>query len=170
MLFSSGGKAIRFNEGEVRAMGRNARGVRGIQLTPGEQVISLIICDEGDVLTATEKGFGKRTPVSEYPVQGRGGKGVISIKTSDRNGAVIGATLTGNEDEIMLITDSGTLVRTPVEGISSMGRNTQGVKLIALDEGQRLAGVEKLQSLGDGAVEGDADGETDIDDEGEADS
>ena len=168
MLFSSGGKSIRFNESEVRAMGRNARGVRGIQLTPGERVISLIICDEGNVLTATEKGFGKLTPVSEYPVQGRGGKGVISIKTSDRNGDVIGATLTTGDDEIMLITDSGTLVRTPVEGISTMGRNTQGVKLIALDEGQRLAGVEKIQSLGDAAAEEDADGETDIDEDGDS--
>jgi DNA gyrase subunit A len=167
MLFSSAGKSIRFNESEVRPMGRNARGVRGIQVASGEQVISLIICADGDVLTSTENGFGKRTPVDEYPVQGRGGKGVISIKTSERNGAVIGACLVNDDDEIMLITDSGTLIRTPVEGISSMGRNTQGVKLIALDEGQRLAGVEMIQSLGEAAANGDADAEMDIDEDTE---
>ena len=162
MVFGSSGKVIRFNESAVRAMGRNARGVRGIQLDTEEQVISLIICDEGEVLTATEKGFGKRTPIAEYPLQGRGGKGVISIKTSERNGRVVGATLVGEGDEIMMITDSGTLVRTPIEGISSMGRNTQGVKLIALDEGQRVVGVEKIQSL-NGAAGDDED-----DSEGEA--
>ncbi|MEJ2397451.1 MAG: DNA gyrase subunit A [Gammaproteobacteria bacterium] len=126
ILFSSSGKAIRFNEGDVRPMGRNAVGVRGIKLGEGHKVISLILAGEGHVLTVTEHGYGKRTPVSDYPIHGRGGLGVISIQTTARNGAVTGAKLVTEGDEIMLITSGGTLVRTRVDEISNMGRNTQG--------------------------------------------
>ena len=149
MLISSAGKAVRFKEQAVRPMGRNARGVRGIRLGPGQQVISLIIVDEGDVLTVTENGFGKRTPISEYPVRGRGGQGVISIQTSARNGKVVGAVLVKQDDELMLITSGGTLVRTRVEEVSVVGRNTQGVRLIRLDNGERLVGLDKVESLGE---------------------
>jgi len=148
ILGSSDGKAIRFNEADVRPMGRSARGVRGIRLSERQSVISLITIadEEADVLVATENGFGKRTPVNDYPVHGRGGQGVISIQTSTRNGNVVGATLVENDDEIMLITDRGVLVRTPVADVSQMGRNTQGVKLISLSE-ERLVGVEKIEAL-----------------------
>ena len=147
LLFSSGGKAIRFSEADVRPMGRNAVGVRGIQLANEQNVISLIIATEGDILTATENGFGKRTAVSDYPRHGRGGQGVISIQTTVRNGQVTGAELVGNEDEVMLITTSGTLVRTRVDEISIMGRNTQGVKLISLGEGEKLSGIERIENI-----------------------
>ncbi len=150
MLFASSGKAVRFSEDNVRPMGRTARGVRGITLAPGHQVISLIISGgEGDVLTATERGYGKRTPISDYPVHGRGGQGVNSIQSSERNGAVIGAALVGNEDEVMLISDGGTLVRTRVSEVSVLGRNTQGVKLISLGKGEKLVVVERVESLAD---------------------
>ena len=144
MLFSDAGKAIRFREDEVRPMGRTATGVRGIRLQPGQQVISLIIVDEGDVLTATANGYGKRTPVEDYPLHGRGGQGVISIQTSARNGDVVGATLVKEDHEIMLITNAGTLVRTRVSEVSRMGRNTQGVMLIRLSEGEQLVGVDAI--------------------------
>ena len=144
MLLSSAGKALRFNEQDVRPMGRTARGVKGIKLAPGQTVISLIKVGEGDVLTVTEQGYGKRTPIGDYPTYGRGGQGVISIQTSERNGAVIGAALVGSDDELMLITDHGTLVRTPVKDISCMGRNTQGVRLIRLSEDESLIGVERI--------------------------
>jgi len=147
MLISSAGKAVRFNEQTVRPMGRNARGVRGIRLAEGQQVIALIIVDEGEVLTVTENGYGKRTPISEYPVRGRGGQGVISIQTSSRNGKVVGAALVNQDDELMLITSGGTLVRTRVDEISVVGRNTQGVRLIRLDSGERLVGLDKIESL-----------------------
>ncbi len=150
MLLSDAGKAIRFRESDVRPMGRTARGVRGMHLMPGQRVIALIIADGGYVLTATENGYGKRTPVAEYPLQGRGGQGVISIRTTARNGSVVGAVLVGDDDEIMLITDRGTLVRTRVREVSVMGRNTQGVKLISLAEGERLVGVERIAEDGDG--------------------
>lgn len=150
MLFASSGKAVRFSEDNVRPMGRTARGVRGITLAPGHQVISLIISGgEGDVLTATERGYGKRTPISDYPVHGRGGQGVNSIQSSERNGAVIGAALVSNEDEVMLISDGGTLVRTRVSEVSVLGRNTQGVKLISLGKGEKLVVVERVESLAD---------------------
>ena len=145
MLFSSAGKSVRFNEQDVRAMGRTARGVRGIKLGAGQRVIALIIAAEGTVLTATEKGFGKRTPVSDYPLHSRGGQGVISIQTTERNGPVIGATLVSDDDEVMLITDGGTLIRTATKDISVIGRNTQGVRLISLGEGERLAGIERIE-------------------------
>ncbi|MGD8977269.1 MAG: DNA gyrase subunit A [Gammaproteobacteria bacterium] len=144
MLLASSGKAIRFREADVRAMGRGAAGVRGIRLGKGERVISLIIVDEGDVLTATENGYGKRTPLSEYSVQGRGGMGLIAIQTSGRNGPLVGALQVMEDDEIVLISGSGTLVRTPVGEISTMSRNTQGVRLIRLDEGDVLVGLDGL--------------------------
>jgi len=147
MLISSAGKAVRFNEQTVRPMGRNARGVRGIRLGQGQHVIALIIVEEGDVLTVTENGYGKRTPVTDYPVRGRGGQGVISIQTSERNGKVVGAALVNQDDELMLITSGGTLVRTRVDEISVVGRNTQGVRLIRLDGGERLVGLDKIEYL-----------------------
>ena len=147
LLFSSGGKAIRFSESDVRPMGRNSVGVRGIKLSQEQKVISLIIATEGDILTATENGFGKRTSVEDYPRHGRGGQGVISIQTTARNGEVTGAVLVGAEDEVMLITNSGTLVRTRVDEISIMGRNTQGVKLISLSEMEKLSGIERIENI-----------------------
>ena len=147
ILFSSSGKAIRFNEKDVRPMGRNAVGVRGIKLGEGHKVISLILAEEGYVLTATENGYGKRTAVADYPVHGRGGLGVISIQTTQRNGLVTGAELVHDGDEIMLITSGGTLVRTRIDEISVMGRNTQGVRLISLDEDESLSGIERIASV-----------------------
>ncbi len=144
MLLTDAGKVVRFNEEHVRPMGRTARGVRGIRLGEGQRVISLINVNEGDVLTVTEKGYGKRTAISDYPVHGRGGQGVISIQTNERNGRVVGAALVMSEDEIMLISDNGTLVRTRVEEISVMSRNTQGVRLIRLADGESLIGVERI--------------------------
>ena len=128
-------------------MGRNAVGVRGIKLGEGHKVISLILAEEGHVLTVTENGYGKRTPVSDYPIHGRGGLGVISIQTTARNGAVTGAKLVHEGDEIMLITNVGTLVRTRIDEISIMGRNTQGVRLITLGEDEKLTGVERIESV-----------------------
>jgi DNA gyrase subunit A len=156
MLFTSAGKVIRFHEDEVRAMGRTACGVRGIRLAPGQRVISLIIAAPGMVLTATENGYGKRTPIEEYPVQGRGGQGVISIQTSERNGQVVSAALVGEEDELMLVTNGGTLVRTRVKEISSVGRNTQGVKLISLSEGEKLVAAERIVDTEQDQASGDA--------------
>ncbi|HEX7965007.1 MAG TPA: DNA gyrase subunit A [Gammaproteobacteria bacterium] len=153
MLFASNGKSIRFKEADVRPMGRNAAGVRGIQLAKDEHVIGLIIVGEGDVLTATEHGYGKRTPAADYPVQGRGGQGVISIQTTERNGKVVGAIQVAPDSEVMLISNAGTLVRTPAQDISVIGRNTQGVRLIRLAEGELLVGVDRIE--GD---EGDENG------------
>ncbi|MEJ2653285.1 MAG: DNA gyrase subunit A [Gammaproteobacteria bacterium] len=163
MLFSSAGKAVRFNEADVRPMGRTARGVRGIQLGAGQRVIALIIADDYAVLTATEKGFGKRTLVSEYPVHGRGGQGVISNQTTERNGPVVGAVLVSEDDEAMLITNGGTLIRTAANGISVLGRNTQGVKLISLGEEEKLVGLERIEE-----PELNGDGEAEADDEAAA--
>jgi len=145
MLFTSAGKSIRFNEEYVRAMGRTAGGVRGVKIQEDQRVISLIIVDEGTVLTATENGYGKRTDVSQYPAHGRGGQGVVSIQVNERNGNVVGAALVKDDDEIMLITDGGTLVRTRVAEISVQGRNTQGVRLIGLSGGEKLVGVERIE-------------------------
>ncbi len=145
MLFSNAGKAIRFRESDVRAMGRTACGVRGIRLTGEQKVIALIIVDQGDVLTATENGYGKRTRVEDYTVHGRGGQGVISIQVTGRNGAVVGAVLVREEDEIMLISNAGTLVRTRVSEISLLGRNTQGVRLINVQSGEKLVGLERVE-------------------------
>ena len=144
MLASSNGKMIRFAEEEVRAMGRTARGVRGMRLPSGVRVISLIIADEGMVLMATENGYGKCTAMSEFRAQGRGGLGVIAIQTNKRNGNVVGALLVATSDEVVLITDAGKLVRTRVSEISVVGRNTQGVRLISLNDGERLVGLDRL--------------------------
>lgn len=145
MLFSSNGKVIRFPETDVRSMGRVSRGVRGMRLADGEQIISLIIAQqEGAILTATEFGYGKRTNLEEYRVQGRGGQGIISIQTSARNGQVVGAVQVCDEDQIMLITNGGTLVRTPVKHVSLVGRNTQGVRLINLSNEEKLVGLERV--------------------------
>ncbi len=144
MLCSSSGKAIRFNETTVRSMGRNARGVRGIKLGDSESLISLIIPSEGYLLSASQNGYGKRTPMKDFPAKGRGGQGVIAIQTSERNGKMIGATQVFDGDEVMLISNSGTLVRIPTEQISVVGRNTQGVKLISLKEGELLKSVERI--------------------------
>ncbi len=150
MLLSNAGKAIRFSETDVRAMGRTAGGVRGMRLGTDQRVISMIMVeDEGSILTSTEHGFGKRTPASAYPVKGRGGQGVISIQTNERNGDVVGAVQVDDDDEVMLITNSGTLVRIAVNDISEMGRNTQGVRLIRLTNGEQLVEIEKIESIGD---------------------
>jgi DNA gyrase subunit A len=161
MLFSSAGKAVRFKEEDVRPMGRTARGVRGIKLGDGQRVIALIIADDYAVLTATENGYGKRSLVSDYPVHGRGGQGVISIQTTERNGEVVGAVLVSDEDEVMLITDGGTLIRTAANGISVLGRNTQGVKLISLDEQEKLVGLERIEEP---ELNGDEEGEVEVED------
>jgi DNA gyrase subunit A len=125
-------------------MGRTACGVRGIKLQAGQRVISMIIASDSPVLTATENGYGKRTLDSEYPVYGRGGQGVIAIQVTDRNGNVVGAVSADDNDEVMLISGGGTLVRTRVNEISIMGRNTQGVRLITLGEGESLVGLERI--------------------------
>ncbi|MGE0859903.1 MAG: DNA gyrase subunit A [Gammaproteobacteria bacterium] len=159
LLVTSAGKAVRFSERHVRPMGRLARGVRGITLASGQEVIALIPLEgEGTVLIATAKGYGKRTRFEEFPVKGRGGLGVIAIQESERNGVVIGAAAVSDDDEIMLISDKGTLVRTPVAGISVIGRNTQGVRLIALSDGESLVGVSTIADLG-GMVGDGLDGE-----------
>jgi DNA gyrase subunit A len=147
LLFSSDGKAVCFNETDVRPMGRNAAGVRGMRLAKDQQVISLIIGTEGTVLNITENGFGKRTRLEEFPCHNRGGQGVIAIQTSARNGAVVGAVLVNAHDEIMLITDGGTLVRTRVDGISVLSRNTQGVTIIRLDKKEKVIGVDRIEGL-----------------------
>jgi DNA gyrase subunit A len=145
MLFSSAGKVIRFPETDVRSMGRVSRGVRGMRISDDEKIIALIIAqEEGAILTATEFGYGKRTELAEYRVQGRGGQGIISIQTSARNGNVVGAVQVCAEDQIMLITNGGTLVRTPVKDVSLVGRNTQGVRLINLSNDEKLVGVERV--------------------------
>jgi DNA gyrase subunit A len=150
MLFASSGKAIRFAEQDVRPMGRNAAGVRGLRLSgETDEVIALSIIGAGPIVTATANGYGKVTPIEEHPVQGRGGQGVICIQTSERNGPVVGALQVAPDDELMLITSGGTLVRTPVADISTMGRNTQGVRLIRLDEGDRLVGISRVEALAD---------------------
>ncbi len=147
MLFSSAGKAVRFKEDRVRSMGRTAHGVRGIALDQGQRVISMLVAEPGTVLSVTENGYGKRTAIEEFPTKGRGTKGLIAIRASERNGEQVGAILVRPEDEIMLITVGGTLVRTAVTGIPVLGRDTQGVKLISIGEGEHLAGVERIVAL-----------------------
>lgn len=149
LLVASHGKSIRFKEGDVRPMGRGAAGVRGIRLPDGHEVIALSIMHDGLILTATENGYGKRTPVDDFPVQGRGGQGVIAIQTTDRNGRTVGALQVADEDEVMLISSNGTLVRTGVDDISIMGRNTQGVRLIRVEKGQRLVGLARIEAIED---------------------
>ena len=172
MLFSDGGKAVRFDENDVRPLGRSARGVRGMMIDDTQSVIAMLVAEQevegadasdaprASVLTATENGFGKRTSISEYTRHGRGTKGMIAIQQTERNGKVVAATLVQAEDEIMLITDTGVLVRTRVAEIREMGRATQGVTLIGLDEGAKLSGLQRI-------VENDA--ENGVDSDGEAD-
>ena len=173
MLFSDGGKAVRFDENDVRPMGRNARGVRGMMLEEGQSVIAMLVAESDaaereapetartSVLCATENGYGKRTPISEYTRHGRGTKGMIAIQQSERNGKVVAATLVHADDEIMLITDTGVLVRTRVSEIRELGRATQGVTLISLDEGAQLSGLQRIvendanESAGDAMPEAD---------------
>ncbi len=147
ILATSGGKAIRFHEEEVRTMGRDAAGVRGVRLGTGQELIALIVVGEGFILTASENGYGKLTTLEEFPRHGRGGQGVIAQQTSERNGAMVAALQVTAGQDIMLISSSGTLVRTPVEEVSVVGRNTQGVRLIRLGEGERLTGIERIESL-----------------------
>jgi DNA gyrase subunit A len=156
MLFSDGGKAVRFDENDVRPMGRQARGVRGMMLDDGQSVIAMLVAEDEtqSVLTATQNGYGKRTSITEYTRHGRGTKGMIAIQQSERNGKVVAATLVHADDEIMLITDKGVLVRTRVSEIRALGRATQGVTLIGLDDGSQLSGLQRI-------VENDANPVTD---------
>jgi len=156
MLFSSSGKCIRFAESDVRSMGRVARGVIGIRIQDKQKVVSMLVVGDGDILTVTENGFGKRTAVEDHPRQGRGGQGVIGISTSDRNGALISAIQVGQEDDVMLISDGGTLVRTNVGQISTLGRNTQGVTLIRLRKDEKMVGLERIEP-DEGEVEEDGE-------------
>lgn len=165
MLFASNGKVVRFHEEAVRKMGRTATGVRGMRLAEGEFVRSLIVVDgDGDILTACENGFGKRTPVTEYPTKGRGIQGVIAIQTTGRNGPLVGALQLTEEHEILLISDRGTMVRTRASEVSQVGRNTQGVTLMRVGDGERLIAVERVEALGEedeaeAAGEGEGEGE-----------
>ena len=173
MLVSSAGKAVRFKESDVRAMGRTARGVRGIRLLGGHRVIALIIPLEGcEVLAASEHGYGKRTGVDQFPLKGRATQGVIAMQTSERNGRLIGAVQVHPGDEIMLISDQGTLVRTRAEEVSVQGRNTQGVRLISLRAGEHLVGIARIAETenGDGDGNGDSDGDSDGNGNGNGDS
>jgi DNA gyrase subunit A len=170
MLFSDSGKAVRFDENDVRPMGREARGVRGMQLEDGQSVIALLVAgdEQQSVLTATENGYGKRTPITEYTRHGRGTKGMIAIQTSERNGKVVAATLVDQEAQIMLITNTGVLIRTRVSEIREMGRATQGVTLISLDEGTKLSGLQQVaEAEADVDVEGDTEGPAEGDNGGE---
>ena len=138
-LASESGKAIRFSEGDVRPMGRSARGVRGMRIKKDQQIISLMVADnEKEILCVSENGFGKKTPVDDFPTHNRGGQGVISIKTSERNGLMVASTLVDNNDGIMLISDKGTMIRTSAEQIPTISRNTQGVKIITPKEGEKI--------------------------------
>ena len=185
MLFSDGGKAVRFDENDVRPLGRSARGVRGMMIEDGQSVIAMLVSEQEDpaalnddtvarasVLTATENGYGKRTNISEYTRHGRGTKGMIAIQQSERNGKVVAATLVQADDEIMLITDTGVLVRTRVAEIREMGRATQGVTLIGLDEGAKLSGLQRIVEndanahFSEGAEDDNTDGSTDAPQEG----
>ncbi len=155
MLFSDAGKVVRFSEDQVRPMGRTATGVRGIRLMETEKVVSLIVPKgEGDILTATENGFGKRTPIEQYPAKSRATKGVVSIKVSERNGLVVGAIQVDESKEIMLISDQGTLVRTRASEVSTVGRNTQGVRLIRTAEDELVVGLQRIDELEQGDLEG----------------
>ncbi len=162
LLFSSAGKAVCFNESDVRSMGRTATGVRGIRLQEGQKVISLIIGTEGTVLNITENGFGKRTRLEEFTCHKRGGQGLIAIQTSVRNGAVVGAVLVNDTDEIMLITNGGILVRTRVAEISVVGRNTQGVTVIRLDKNEKVVGVDRIEGLPEGEDDNENNEQTSI--------
>ncbi len=166
MLFSDGGKAVRFDENDVRPMGRNARGVRGMLIDEAQTVIAMLVAEDEtqSVLTATQNGYGKRTSITEYTRHGRGTKGMIAIQQTERNGRVVAATLVRADDEIMLITDRGVLVRTRVSEIRELGRATQGVTLIALDEGSQLSGLQRIvENDANDSAEEDASSDTDGD-------
>ncbi|MCY4337868.1 MAG: DNA gyrase subunit A [Gammaproteobacteria bacterium] len=167
MLFSDAGKVIRFTETDVRAMGRVARGVRGMRLGADDKVIALIIAsDNKAILTATENGYGKRTALADYRLTGRGGQGVISIRTNERNGRVVGAQVVDADDEIMLISDQGTLIRMKAGDVSVVGRNTMGVRLVNLNDGETLAGLERIVDYGGAPNNGDDSGDNGDDNEG----
>jgi DNA gyrase subunit A len=145
MMFSDGGKVIRFKESKVRTMGRTARGVRGMRLPEGQEIISMLIPEvDAQILTASERGYGKRTAIDEFPQRGRGGQGVIAMVSNERNGRLVGAIQVQDGEEIMLISDQGTLVRTRVDEVSSLSRNTQGVTLIKLASDETLVGLERV--------------------------
>ncbi|MEO7392482.1 MAG: DNA gyrase C-terminal beta-propeller domain-containing protein, partial [Ramlibacter sp.] len=170
MLFSDGGKAVRFDENDVRPTGRNTRGVRGMMLDDGQGVIAMLVAEDEQqsVLTATVNGYGKRTPIAEYTRHGRGTKGMIAIQQSERNGKVVAATLVHADDEIMLITDKGVLVRTRVSEIRELGRATQGVTLIGLDEGSKLSGLQRIVENDAAGVDIDGENADAADPEGDA--
>jgi len=153
MLFTDAGKVIRFPETDVRAMGRSASGVIGVRLAEGQTVVSMVVAQDGDnkgdILTASENGYGKRTPLDDFPRHGRGGQGVIALQTTERNGRLVGAVQVTEDDELMLISDQGTLVRTPVAEIPLVGRNTQGVTLIRLGKDEHLVQIERIQNVGE---------------------
>jgi len=156
MLLADSGKSVRFSETDVRAMGRTAGGVRGIRIADDQEVIAMIKVEQGgSILTSTENGYGKRTKVDDYPLKGRGGQGVISIKTNERNGKIVGAVQVQSDDDFMMITDNGTLVRIAVSDVSEMGRNTQGVRLIRLTKGEKLVEIEKIEVLAGDDVDSD---------------
>jgi DNA gyrase subunit A len=159
MLFSEAGKAVRFNENDVRPMGRTARGVRGMMLEEGQRVLSMLVAhgETQSVLTATENGYGKRTNIGEYTLHGRGTKGMIAIQSSERNGKLVAAVLVDPTDHVMLIADNGVLIRTPVKDIRELGRSTQGVTLINLDDGAKLSSIEKIVESDEEVIEGDGD-------------
>jgi len=157
LLFTTGGKAIRFMEEEVRPMGREAAGVRGVRVSDDQRVNALIVADQGFILTASQNGFGKLTPLDDFPKHGRGGQGVIALQITDRNGQMVGALQVSVDDEIMLMSQNGVLVRTPVKDISVVGRNTQGVRLIRLEEGDLLSGLERIDGLAGDEDPGSAD-------------
>jgi len=161
MLFASNGKAVRFAEDTIRTTGRNTMGVRGIRLSPGDEVRSLIVVDgDGDILTASERGYGKRTPVEEYPRKGRGTQGVIALKTTARNGKLVGAIQLSDHHEVLLISDGGTLVRTRAAEISQVSRNTQGVTLMRLAPDETLQAIERVDASLDDEIEAGVAGET----------
>jgi DNA gyrase subunit A len=144
-LGSKHGKSIRFHESNVRPTGRASQGVRGVRLEGGDHIVGMeVLTDGGTLMTVTENGYGKRTSIDQYPVQNRGGKGVITIKTTERNGMVIAVLLVTDDDDLMLMTDRGKIIRMPVKDISVIGRNTQGVRLIAMEPGERVASAARL--------------------------
>lgn len=171
MLFSSEGKAVRFKETDVRRMGRTARGMRGIRLGEGHSMISLIIPQaDGMVLTVSENGYGKRTSIADFPTKGRGGKGLIAMSTSERNGKLVGAVQVFSGDELMLISNQGTMVRTRTDEVSVLGRNTQGVRVIRTKGDEGLVGVARIEEpaeVPDAESGLNADGGADIDDDPE---
>ena len=185
MLFTNAGKVIRFAETDVRSMGRGASGVIGVRLAEGQTVVSMIIAqgennaeslgegvlegtseNKGDILTASANGYGKRTPLDDFPRHNRGGQGVIALQTTERNGLLVGAVRVLEDDELMLISDQGTLVRTPVAEISQVGRNTQGVTLIRLGKDEHLVQIERIQNVGDVTIEAEGDSGSPVEDSG----